>query len=162
MISVVLAGIILGIATSGVLTLATGSQSLINYSEMNTQSRHALENLGRNLRSADSVLVATENELRITRVTSSGAPEEVQYLRDTTNDILTFNNLTTGESTVLLRDINTFTFNYYTLRHNPTTIPLEVKHVQMESELRRRVINQFNRNYIISAQFMLRNRTVSN
>lgn len=161
LMATVLATLVLAIAASATLALAKGSQSLINYSEMNTESRFALENLGRNIRSANSVVTVNASEVRFTRITGDGSVEEIQYVYDQDAETLTYRNVTTDESKVLLHDINTLTLNFYTLRHNTTTNPIEVKHIQLEAELRREVLNLVNRNYIISARFMLRNHRVS-
>lgn len=162
MISIVLMAIVLSMTASAVLALAKGSQSLVNYSEMNTESRFALENLGRHLRSASDVISVSETTFQIKRVNGSGATEEIQYVHNPSTRTFTMNNLSTGETDVLLNDVNSLTLNYYTLRQDPTTAPLEVKHIQLEAELTRDVLTLTNRNYIISARFMLRNRRVSN
>jgi len=170
LIAMTLAALVLARTTGAIMALVKGSQSLVNYSEMNTESRFALENLGRNLRSANSVKAVANDGFRITRVRSDGTQEDLRYDYDAQARTLALSNLTSGENRVLLHDVNSLTLNYYKLRSSsgagaaaePTSSPLEVKHVQLEAELRRDVLNLANRNYIISARFMLRNHRVSN
>jgi len=160
MVATALSAILLTVVTATIMTMLKGSESLINYTEMNTQTRHTLDVLGRNLRSVNNVLSATSSELKVTRINDMGVSEEVTYTYDSGAQTLSLRQ--GGTTQVILRDINTLDFTYYTLRHAVTVNPLEVKHVQLEAELLRRVLRLSNRNYIISARFMLRNRTVSN
>jgi len=171
LIAMTLAALVLAGTTSAIMALVKGSQSLVNYSEMNTESRFALENLGRNLRSANSVKAVANDGFRITRVRSDGTQEDLRYDYDAQARTLSLSNLTSGENRVLLHDVNSpHAAIYYKLKPTygtgaaaePTSNPLEVKHVQLEAELRRDVLNLANRNYIISARFMLRNHRVSN
>jgi prepilin-type N-terminal cleavage/methylation domain-containing protein len=162
MIAAVIGSIALSIATGAVMALAKGSQSLINYSEMNTESRQTLQELGRQLRSASNVLEANSSRLRIETIESDGTIRELLYDYDSGDETLTLTDITADTSKVILHDVNSLDFDYFTLRHAATTTPLEIKHVQLEAELKRNVLKLTNRNHIISARFMLRNKRVSN
>lgn len=160
LIATAIAAMILTVAASTVVTLAKGSRSLMNYTEMNTQSRHALDNLGLYLRSASDVHTATSTRLVIDRIDHAGNTEKIAY--DYDPDARTLTMTRGGLARIILTDVDSLSFNYFTLRQAPTLNPLEVKHVQLEAELTRDVLSLTNHNYIISARFMLRNRRVSN
>lgn len=160
LIAMVLGTMILAVAASVTGGLAKGSQSLINYSEMNTQSRQALSNLGSLLRSGSTVLEASDDQLRFIRLTESGDPETLTYSYDNARKVLLLTR-SDGSVTEVLRDVSHLSFNYFTYRQNSTEEPLEIKHVQLEAEMTRRVLGLANRNYVISARFMLRNKRVN-
>lgn len=160
LMAMALAAILLTVSASALIGLAKGSESLINYAEMNSQSRHALDRLGGLLRSASDVAKATDDTFEFDRLTEDGTSEHVILALDRSTGVLKAT--VGGVESILLRDVNSLDFNYFTLRQDPTTNPLEVKHVQLEAELTRNVLTLTNRNYIISARFMLRNHRVSN
>jgi prepilin-type N-terminal cleavage/methylation domain-containing protein len=160
LIVTLLAALLLGVSATAVITLAKGSESLINYAEMNTQSRHALDTLGGLLRSASEVDAARGDYFEFDRLKEDGSEEHV-ILRFNSAD-KTLEASVGGTTRTLLRDVNTMAFNYFTFRQDSTSNPLEVKHVQLEAELTREVLTLTNRNYIISARYMLRNHRVNN
>lgn len=161
LVAMAIAAMLLATATSLIMTMIKGSQSLVNYSEMNMESRHALERLGRHVRSAQDVgLNTTSTLLVMTCIDDWDNPYTITYKYDAGAATLTETIGSTSE--IILRDVSSLTFDYYTLRHVKTVKPIEIKHVQLEAELLREVLDQNNRNYIISAQFMMRNRRVSN
>ncbi|MFP4540235.1 MAG: type II secretion system protein J [Opitutales bacterium] len=162
LIAMTLSALALTVTASGLLALGKGSESLLNYSEMNTESRAALELLGRHLRSTQDVSAASATGFVITRLDSAGQPQDLRYNYEADKGTLTVTDLATGDAEILLRDVSSLTLAYYTLQQAPTSNALEVKHVQLEAELERQVLSVANRNYIISARFMLRNRRVSN
>ena len=165
MFAVLIGSIGLSIAAGSIIALAKGSESLINYTEMNTESRQTLQLLGRQLRSTTEVVSASSTSLTVDCIESDGSLTRYAYVYSSANKTLTMTSTPASGPTltdVLLNDINYLTFDYYTLRHDATTTPLEIKHVQLEAELMRTVLVQTNRNHIISARFMLRNKRVSN
>jgi|TARA_B110000495_G_C23022609_1_gene606920 hypothetical protein len=165
MFAVLIGSVALSIATGSIMALAKGSESLINYTEMNTQSRVALQLIGRQIRSAADVVSASSSTLTVDCIEGDGSTTRNAYVYSSTNKTLTVTSTPAGGSSVsnvLLNDINYLAFDYFTLRHVTTTAPLEIKHVQLEAELLRNVLAQTNRNHIISARFMLRNKRVSN
>lgn len=159
-VATAIAAILLTVSATALATLGKGSQSLINYSEMNSQSRHALDTLGGYLRSTSEVFTANADYLSIERIKDDGTTESVIFSHDSADKTLEVT--VDGVTRTMLSDINFMQFNYFTFRQDATTNPLEVKHVQLEAELTREVLTLTNRNYIISARFMLRNHRVSN
>ena len=167
-----------------IISLAKGSESMINFTEMNTQTRIALERFGRDARMASNVYEFTDKKCSILRQVWD--PASNSYVRryviyDYVADAGTFTrsvhraSLVKGEfvpSTlinreILLFDVEEMNFYYYRLvdpdipNYDPIArTKLEVKHVQLEAKLRRSVLNLDNTNYIFSARFMMRNKDV--
>lgn len=153
-----------------VISMAKGSESMINYAEMNAQTRFALEQFGRDARMASGVDSASPTAIRLERE-FSGTLYDVEYVysgaggtfRRTVYDEGTSNVAGLSDAdAVLLFGVHQLTLNYYTLRNDPTTNPVEIKHVQMEALMQRSVLSTTNSNDIISTRFMMRNRDVSN
>lgn len=156
MVAMTIGTFMLASAYATIMSLAKGSQSVINFTEMNTQTRHALEVFGRDSRMAEDVKLS--QSARTVLVVDG---DEVEYQFVSAAKIMT-RTVNGGTPDVLLFDVDELLFNYYTLRHGVTSSPLEVKHIQLEAKLERRVLNIANTNYIISARFMMRNKHVSN
>lgn len=159
-----------------IMSLARGSESMINYSEMNQQSRVALEMLGRDSRMARDVELASTTAVMLER-DLSGTVYDIYYaFNDKTGTFTRYiyqddNNSDPAKKTLAKRDdaqltylydVDKLEFTYYNFRQSETTNTREVKHVQIEGILERRVLNMYNTNYIISARFMMRNKDVTN
>lgn len=161
---------ILASSYATIMSLAKGSESMINFSEMNGQTRTALELFGRDSRMARDVESATANTVRLER-SISGTVYDVVYAYVPTagtftrtvyeDDTTTIAGLPDANKTLLF-DVDELALTYYTLRHDETVKPISIKHVQLEAKLERKVLNIANTNYIISARFMMRNKDVSN
>lgn len=170
MVAMTLSALILTSAYATLNSLAKGSRSMVNFSEMNTSSRFALELFGRDARMASDVEISTANRVRMEREMEGGT-YDVEYLYDPQagtfrrtvyeNDTNTVASVNRPDD-ILIYDVRDLNLNYYTLRHASTNRPIEVKHVQLEAVLERRVLSIVNTNYIISARFMMRNKDVSN
>jgi prepilin-type N-terminal cleavage/methylation domain-containing protein len=170
---------LLASAYATVFSLAKGSGSMVNFSEMNTQSRMALELFGRDMRMAADVLQEdwgstsivvrqrlkdnTFQDIRYAFIQGAGGGKghfrrEVwsEYTPDDPDSYLV-------EERVLLYDVDELAINFYRYVRSETAIsPLETKHVQLEAKLQREVLGITNTNYIISARFMMRNKDVTN
>lgn len=161
-----------------IMSLAKGSQSMINFTEMNSQTRMALEMFGRDIRMAHDISTKDETKITIQKnvwlssvndyvecdITYEFVPNSKHFTRKverTSNGAVLHNK-------VLLFQVETIKFNYYGLidQADPNISPiannlLEVKHVQLEAKLQKEVLRIKNTNYIISARFMMRNKDVS-
>ena len=146
---------IIGGLTSSYMFLMKSSVSMGNYSDMNTQSRIGLEKFGRDVRMATQVYTMTSTQLDIDVATTTGT-KSVRYTYDSTEK--QFLQVIGGISIPLLRDVQNFTISYYKHDGAVATIPLEVKKVQVNAEMVRKVLKQENTNHIISSQYMMRNK----
>jgi prepilin-type N-terminal cleavage/methylation domain-containing protein len=167
MVSMTIATFILASSYATLISLSKGTESMVNFSEMNAQTRIALEYFGRDARMASAVIHASTTSFRLERE-MGGNQIEVRYRYVPDSKIFeriqfdSSGNVT--ERRTILYDVDELFFNYYTARQNPTngTGLADIKHVQLEAKLERNVLNITNTNYIISARFMMRNKHVAN
>lgn len=178
MVATTISIFILASSYATIMSLAAGSKSMINFSEMNGQTRVALELFGRDARMASNVTAASQSAISLTKkiyipsissykictVSYTFVPSANTFsrkvVRNDTGTVL--------EDRILLYDVDELTLTYYSLINpaDPWISPiannnLEIKHVQLEAKLQRKVLNIDNTNYIISARFMMRNKDVS-
>lgn len=130
-----------------------------NYADMNVQSRRTLDIFGREVRTATDVTSASATSVTIV-VPDGAGTSTITYAFNATDN--TFDRTEGGTTMALLKDVDTCSLTYYTLRGVTTTALLEVKNIQLEAEMIRKVLHLKNTNQVISARYMLRNRTVSN
>lgn len=177
LMAMTISSFILAGAYASIISLAKGSESLINYTEMNNQCRHALELFSRDMRMASDVLqhdfksdsIVIERDqpngasifVRYHYVNNSGTgghfrrEEWSVYPGDPSFDLIS--------EDVLMFDVQALEFRYYRFDRDVAALtPLEVKHVEIEAELERDVLGLSNTNYIVSARFMMRNKDVTN
>ncbi len=164
MISLAVGSLLLAGAMSSIISLTQGSNSLMNYVDMNEESRRTLELFGRDVRGATDVTTMSDSEVVLTTTGPSKSEITVQYLYEADADTLYRNILSGGSvvaSQVLLNNVDDLEIRYYTLRLNTASVPLEIKHIQVEAIMKQSSLKVDNTNHIISAQFMLRNKPVS-
>lgn len=159
LIALALGGLLLAAAVGSLLFLAKTSKGLGNYQEMNMASRFTLEDFGSDARMAAGVNAASASSVSLEVYDSSGGLTTVSYRYD--SDAGTLSRTTEGVVDVILKDVDGLSLIYYNLYGNPTTNLLEIKEIQLQAEMRRSVLSIKNTNEIISARFMMRNRTVS-
>lgn len=165
LVSLVIGSIVLAGAMASILSLSQGSNSLINYVDMNNESRITLELLGRDVRGATDVTTMTDTHLILTTTGPSKTEVTVEYLYEDAAD--TFYRIENpGEAdentVVLLNNVDDLEIRYYNLNGDTADVPLEVKHIQVEAIMKQTSLKAENTNHIISAQFMLRNKPVAN
>lgn len=145
---------------SSFLFIARSSSSIINYSDMNRESRSGLEIFGRDIRSAKTIasgfsstgftITKYDNDT-VSYVYRSGEPAK-PLIRITSS----------GDETIVMRGIEDFKLLYYNLQGGEAVVPLEVKQIQLQLKLTRRSGTLDNTDRVISARFILRNKKVSN
>jgi prepilin-type N-terminal cleavage/methylation domain-containing protein len=178
MVAMTISVFLLASAYATIFSLAKGSESMVNFSEMNTQSRNALELFGRDMRMAEDVLQDdwNSNSVVIQRRLMDGTPLFVRYVFvvATANTGGHFRRQEWSQypgnagthlinDRVILYDVDELDMNYYRYKRDEVALnPLETKHIQLEAKLQREVLGITNTNYIISARFMMRNKDVTN
>ena len=182
MVAVTISAFILTSAYAAIISLATGSESLMNYSEMNSQSRKAIELFGRDARATANVNTFSTSRFTLLREVWTGSYYADRFVtydyvsaagtfsRIENSAVLVKGALVPGAEVsrkILLYDVEELNFKYYRLYdpeikdYDPIArTRLEVKHVQIEAKLLRNVLTNENTNYIISARFMMRNKNV--
>jgi len=156
MIAMAIAAFALTGAYLSFTTLAKGSESVVSYTDMNSQTRSILNYLGRDARSARTVTYSDEDFFAIETIHG----DSVSYLYDENEGTVTRDS--NGQVTTVLNNVSDFKFTYYTFRQQPTTRGIEVKHVQAEARLENRISNLMTSDAIVTTRFMLRNHNVSN
>jgi len=145
---------------SSFLFIARSSSSIINYTDMNKESRSGLEAFGRDIRSAKTISSGfTSTEFTITKYDD----DTVSYLyrpSEPTKPLVRIGS--SGDETVVMKGIQDLTFYYYNLQGSQATVPLEVKQIQLQLKLARKAGSLDNTDHVISARFILRNKKVSN
>lgn len=163
LITLTLCGIVLAASTGSLLFLAKTTKGLGNYQEMNMSSRFTLEDFGSDARMTVDINSATASAVSLEVYDASGGISTVVYAYDA--DAGTFSRTAGGSTDVILKDVQTLNlvyFNLYGVKDDDGSInPLEVKEIQLQAEMQRSVLSIKNTNEIISARFMMRNRSVS-
>jgi prepilin-type N-terminal cleavage/methylation domain-containing protein len=178
MVAMTISVFILASAYATIFSLAKGSESMVNFAEMNTQSRNALELFGRDMRMATDVLQEdwNSNSVVVERRLMDGTPLFIRYVfvvgsgtqsghfrRQEWSQYPGIAGTHLINDRVLLYDVDELDLNYYRYKRDEIAVnPLETKHIQMEAKLQRDVLGVTNTNYIISARFMMRNKDVTN
>ncbi len=161
MVAMTLLSLIISVGLTALTFISQSSASLTNYSVMSSQSRHALEEIARDIRMGYKVNSATTNKLDFNIYGKAGTTSNIVYEYSADEDKL-FRTENSGTKEEMMDDLTTFKFNFYNLRKEATTAPISIKEVQVEGVMRKKALLRTNTNYIISARFMMRNRTVSN
>lgn len=160
LVAVALSGVILAASTGSLLFLAKSSNGLGNYQEMNMRSRFALEEFGSDARMTEEVTAVSATSVTLVVYTAGGGTANVVYSYDSVAG--TFTRTEGGVSRVMLEDIESLAMTCFQFdRVTETTNPLEVKQIQLEVVMQRETLAIANTNEIISARFMMRNRSVN-
>lgn len=159
LIATSLGGLVLAVSVSSLLFLAKTSQGLGNYQEMNMASRFTLEDFGSDSRMSVDVNSASASSVSLQVYDTSGSTSTVVYTFD--SNAGTFSRTADGRTDIILRDVKSLSLVYYNLHGDVTTTKLEIKEIQLQAEMQRKVLSVKNTNEIISARFMMRNRAVS-
>ncbi len=187
MVAMTLSMFVLGSAYATLLSLSKGSESMLNYSEMNGQARVAIELFGRDARMAENILQSEPGKkpeyrfdatnVWFVRRMSLNSNNRIRVGYSFNPDDGTFRRVVHDEhgelieSKILIYHVNSVKFNYYdnlgrSDRHavyaNDPMGAHEAKQVQLEALVQRRVLNLRNTNEILSASFVMRNKDDTN
>ncbi len=152
-----------GIAMSSVLALTGGSTRLAEYVLMNNTSHRVLETFARDIRMANDVLEhPTSHTLHFTRPNWDDASvnDTIRY-RFVPEERTLYRQENAGSERALLTNLEEFELRCYNILRNPTVHRLEVKEVQIDAVMARRIVSTRVSNHIISARFMMRNKRVA-
>ena len=161
LVSVALLSLIISVGLTALTFISQSSTSLSNYSIMSHQSRNALEEFSRDIRMGFRINKATVEILDFDIFGKAGTTSNIRYEYSAVEDKL-FRTEDSGAKEEVLDDLAAFQFNYFNLRKIPTNAIISIKEVQIEGLVKKNALAITNTNYIISARFMMRNRSVSN
>ena len=160
MISMTILLMVLSAGLSAVSFIGQSCTSLTNYSTMSKESRQALEEIARDLRMGFNINSASATKLDFDIHGKAGTTQNLVYeYNPNEKKLYRTEDLVTTET--MLEDMTSFQFNFFNLRRESTTAPISVKEVQVEGLMTRKALVLTNTNYIISARYMMRNRSVS-
>lgn len=160
MVATSLGMLVAGAIFSSFLFVARSSVSIINYAEMNSESRSGLEIFGRDIRSARAISSGfSTTGFTITRF-DGNTVRYVYRSTDTAKPLVRISS--SGDETVIMEGVEDLNFFYYNLQGMEATVPLEVKQIQLQLKLIRKTISLDNTDRVVSARFILRNKKVSN
>ncbi|TVR56211.1 MAG: prepilin-type N-terminal cleavage/methylation domain-containing protein [Puniceicoccaceae bacterium] len=161
LITMGLGSVVMAALLSTFIFVARSTLSLVDYMEMNTQARVALEHFSRDARMAEEVLAFSTNELVLRLPTGSGG-HSVTYRFDGASQNFT-RQVADGNPEVLLTLVEAFEFRRYNLLQQPATNLLETKQVQIDLRAVRQDPARLRvTNHVLSARFILRNKPVAN
>ena len=157
---VLLTGILMAVMIKTSNFWSRSSVALVNYSDMNMQSRRALDTIGRDIRMASQVTGCSSNSIsiEIPGVTVDDFTV-ITYQFNAAKNELTRSDGTSTHS--VLRDVKVVEFTLKNLQGNITESMLEAKLVQIFVKMTRKVINIEQNDEIITASFVMRNKRVS-
>lgn len=184
LVALTISTFILASSYATLISLAKGSESMINYTEMNAQARYALEIFGRDARMADDVHTFTDSTFVLKRKIWDREDDRyetrfVAYFFEPTAETFTrvvYDTMIKAgkevpdwdrplEEKILVFWMKDLDFDYFPLVDTGTNdqakTPLEVKHVRLKAKIQTNVLNLINTDDIISARFMMRNKNVS-
>jgi prepilin-type N-terminal cleavage/methylation domain-containing protein len=170
-VSVALSAIVITSMVSTFVAFASGSKSVFAYADMSQQSRKALEQYSRDIRAAEDVTVAEEQRLVIVYPNDSFySGQSVEYTYDPAFEIFSRIEREQGgglvSNSIQLDGVKNFVFHYFdplgqSLAYNTQSLLLSIKSVQIDAKMERAISRVDVSDYIISARFMMRNRTVT-
>lgn len=155
LIATVITGLLLAACMSSVVFLMKSAVGSGNYSEMNQQSRRALEYFGREVRQGQGITSPDKTGFDLKIPVSASTSKTIRYGLDKSKK--EFYRIEDGVRTRLLGDVEDVIIRYYNINGSESALPLEIKQVQMEAKMVRKVLTTENTNYLISARFTLRN-----
>lgn len=166
MVAVTLLGLILASVLATFTVFAKSVAGLGNYATMSRDSRGGLEVISRDLHVADSLTLATENEMTMVLPADAGGGT-VNYKYDSQKGSFTrtaVDSSGTETKRELFDDVAKFSLIYYNrlggdaLAYNLGSLLSETKSVQLNAKLVKAVVTTDTTDYIISARFLMRNK----
>ncbi len=155
-ISVFLSGVIF--SAFGFVTRS--SFAIANYADMTSEGRRGLEIFARDVRSARDVIDFSESSLTLVLAEPGGVLSEVVYRYDPVS--ATFRREANGDSQVLMTAVqDDFRFSRFNLLREEASNNAETKQIHLQLSMARRVIARETTEKVISARYIMRNKTVA-
>lgn len=161
LIAMTLAAMLMSAVMSSFLFLSRGTIASTDYAEMDLEARTALEQFAREARMANGVSNFTANHVTLS-VEDGTNVYTVDYTHVPADGAFYRAYGTAGER-VLIKGVERFALKRFTLLGDPATNDLETKLLQLDLRaVRTGPAKAFASNNVISARYILRNKTVSN
>lgn len=150
--------VVVVMATGSMLFISQWYMGLGNYLQMNQQSRIALETIGRDLRMASAINTPSPDDITLTIPAGDNTNRNVRYWWDTDRRVLM--RAEAGEERVMLGSVRQMEFSFFNSLGVESNRRPDIKMIQLNAELQRRVRATTNTNYVISARFTMRNKII--
>lgn len=161
LMAIVIGSMVLGAVMSSFIFVAKSCISLNDYTELDVESRRAVEIFSREVRASSDISGFSINGLTLT-VPTSGSPYTVNYTY-VSADRTFYRAYGTSEQQALLKGVQRFALRRYNLLHNAASNDLETKQIQLDAETSRNAGGRFlATNHVLSAKFVMRNKVASN
>lgn len=161
LIATTLGSIVLAAVFSALIFVSKGTFNLTDYISMDQEAQIALEIFSRDARMASNVSNYTTNGITLTVPTASSS-YNVTYSYDPDQKIFWKAHGTPNQK-ALIKNIHRFSLKRYNLQQNLASNDLETKQLQLDIESGRTgAITAKTTNNVLSARYILRNKSVSN
>ncbi len=160
MVAITLMSIVMTAILSSYMALTRSAMAIGNYSEMSEKSRYALELFSRDVRMTSDISSFDATSFTVTSLYGDADERTISYSYDALTDLLT--RTEDGTAVTILDNAIDCEFKYYNILDVETTNSLEIQKVKFTARLLKRVLYLANTYDVISAEFMIRNRKVTN
>lgn len=158
MVAVSLCGMLTLAALTSFLFTLRGERALTNYSTMNATARKALEQMGRDFRSAGDIpsggFSSTSVTLKVPQNAAGTAWQSVVWSYDPGAKTVT--RTINGTSATYATNVVSFVLSYFNAAGSAPSNDIEIKQVQLSMRILNMVQSTATSEYVISAQFTLR------
>lgn len=162
LLSIVIGSMVLGAVLSSFVFMAKSCVSLNDYTELDVESRRAVEIFSREVRASSDISGFSVNGMTLTVPISGGSSYTVNYTY-VPNDRTFYRAYGTSDQQALLKGVQRFSLRRYNLLHNAASNDLETKQIQLDAETSRTAAGRFlATNHVLSARFVMRNKIASN
>ena len=154
MVALFIFAIIAAILSTSFLLFLKSALMMRNYADMTVQSQQFLIRFGNEMRITEGVRTATNNQLSIDIPTATGI-ETGDYIYNPN-----IKKVTREQDNILrpvLSNVMDFNFSYFNFQGNSTTSQPEIKEIQIDAKLMKKVLFIENTNHFISSRNMMRN-----
>lgn len=154
-----------GLVMSGIVTTyimsVKGFQAISNYTEIHASGRSAIDRFSRDMRAVNAIVSFNSSNLVVTvptAFTTSGSVSSSKTITYAVNRGALYRTDSTTGTRMLATNIHALTFYLYDKVGSNTTVVSTAKGIQVDLQLRKRVISQIQSEDYLSARFDMRNK----
>jgi prepilin-type N-terminal cleavage/methylation domain-containing protein len=161
LIALVISTMLMGAVMSSYIFMAKSCVSLNDYTELDMETREAIETFSREVRAASDISGFSSSNMTLT-VSGPGGDYTVNYTY-VPGDQVFYRAYGTSDQKALLTGVESFSLKRFNLLHNPAINDLETKQIQLDAKTVRSGGVKFRAtNNVLSARYIMRNKVASN
>ncbi|RKX34801.1 MAG: hypothetical protein DRP71_05970 [Verrucomicrobia bacterium] len=161
LIALVISTMLMAAVMSSYIFIAKSCVSLNDYSELDSETREAIETFSREVRAASDISGFSSSDMTLT-LPGPGGDYTVSYTYVPADGIF-YRAYGTSNQKVLLKGVESFSLKRFNLLHNPAVNDLETKQIQLDAKTVRSGGVKFRAtNNVLSARYIMRNKVASN